>query len=144
MERHKSIFMPEPSQHAATPTDPILPTRLKAGSPGLGQASQTEVESRAEELAASDGRDAFTDADLAAAAIELGGGATTPVAPEANFALEQMTAWDDPPEQAGHRVERAPLEGEDNIGERLIEDGLAEADHAIRVSAADEETAKLP
>lgn len=109
----------------------------------MGQASQTEIESRAAELAASDGRDAFTDADFAAAARELGGSASTLAAPEVDFALEQMTAWDDAPEQAGHRTERAPLEGEENIGERLTEDGLAEADHAIRVSAADDETAGL-
>ncbi len=134
--------MPERSQPAATPTDPILPTRLKAGSPGLGQASQTEIESRAAELAASDGRDAFTDADLTVASVEMGGGAVMPSAPEADFALEQVTAWDDPPEQAGHRVERTTPEGGDNIGERLIEDGLSEADHDIRVSAADEEIAE--
>lgn len=134
--------MPETSQPAATNADSILPTRLKAGSVGLGEASAIGMENRAAELAASDGRDGFTDADLAVAARELGGGASTPAAPEADFALEQMTAWDDPLEQAGRRTERAPLEGAENIGERLTEDGLAEADHAIRVSAADDETAE--
>jgi hypothetical protein len=50
-----------------------LPSRLKAATPGLGQASQTDVERRAKELAATDGRADFTETDLQKAAQELDG-----------------------------------------------------------------------
>lgn len=116
-------------------TDTILPTRLKAGSPGLGHASQPEVEQRAAELALSDGRQAVTEADLAMAAAELAGGGTTAEAPEADPELEQMTTWDEPPAQTGHLVPTTPLDDENNVAEQLVDNGLEEADHDIRVAA---------
>ncbi|MDZ4403972.1 CBS domain-containing protein [Prosthecobacter sp.] len=115
-----------------------LPTRLKAGSPGLGEASQIEVEDRATELALIDGRETVSDADLAQAAAELAGGGTTTEAPEADPALEALTARDDPPPQTGHLVAAVPLQDEDNIAEQLIEDGLEEAEHDSRVVAENE------
>jgi len=121
--------------------DPPLPTRLKAGSPGLGQASQTDIERRASELALSDGRDAFTEADLARAEAELAGGTAPPAAPEADPSIEGLTSWDDTPSQAGRRVEPPPLEDE-NIAEHLIQQGIEEADHDLRVAAAKERTAE--
>ncbi|MGV3662293.1 MAG: hypothetical protein ACO1TE_19060 [Prosthecobacter sp.] len=116
-------------------TDTLLPTRLKAASPGLGHASQVEVERRAAELALIDGRNTVSDADLALAAAELAGGGTTAEAPEADAELEQVTTWDEPPTQTGHLVAVPPLEDENNISEQLIDDGLEEADHDTRVAA---------
>lgn len=115
-----------------------LPIRLKAGSPGLGEASQIDVERRAAELARSDGRDNFTTADLARAADELAGGSVGPIAPEIDPILEKVTGWDDPPGESGRRVEPVPLEDEGRIDERLIQEGIQEADHDIRVAAAEE------
>ncbi|MDP1589308.1 MAG: hypothetical protein Q8M07_16275 [Prosthecobacter sp.] len=115
-----------------------LPTRLKAGSPGLGQASQMEVEQRAAELAVSDGRETISDADLAVAAAELAGGGTTTEAVEIDATLEQTTLWEDPPPQTGHLVATPPLEDENNIAEQLVEDGLEEADHDSRVAAEEQ------
>jgi len=123
-------------------TDTILPTRLKAGSPGLGHASQVEVERRAKELALTDGRETYTDADLAVAAAELAGGGTSTEAPEADAELEEVTAWDEPPTQTGHLVAPIPLEDEAAIAEQLVEDGLDEADHDIRVAAAGQAKAR--
>ncbi len=116
-------------------TETLLPTRLKAGSPGLGHASQVEIERRAAELALIDGRSIVSDADMALAAAELAGGGTTAEAPEADADLEQVTAWDEPPMQTGHLVAVPPLEDESNISEQLIDDGLEEADHDTRVAA---------
>jgi len=116
-----------------------LPDRLKAASPGLGEASGTEVERRAIELAQMDGRDAFTDADLVRAAAELGGSDAAPLPPEVVAPeIGELTAWDDPVGQDGHRAERHPLDDESTIGERLVRDGIEEADHDRRVSAADD------
>lgn len=113
----------------------VLPTRLKASSPGLGHANQTEIEQRAAELALSDGRQAVTEADLALAAAELAGGGTTAEAPEADSDLEQVTTWDEAPTLTGHLVAKTPLEDENNVAEQLVEDGLDEADHDIRVAS---------
>ncbi len=121
--------------------DPALPVRLKAASPELGQASQAEIERRATELALSDGRDAFTDADLARAAEELAGGSTPTVAPEADPATEEITAWDEPPAQSGHRVPTVPLEDETSVAEQLVQDGIEEAEHDVRVAAAEDDEA---
>ena len=117
----------------------ILPTRLKAGTPGLGHASGFDIARRAEELAISDGRGAYTDADLVRAAAELSGGETLPAAPEVVAAMEQVSTWDDPPAQAGHRVPSTPLDDEGNIAEQLIQDGVQEAEHDRRVAAEEEE-----
>ena len=54
--------------------DQPLPDRLKA--------SGTDIEQRAVELAQIDGRESFTDADLARAAAEPAGSVSTPLAPE--------------------------------------------------------------
>jgi hypothetical protein len=114
----------------------ILPTRLRAAAPGLGQGSQIEVEQRAAELALSDGREKVSDADLAMAAAELAGGGTTLDGPKAESSLNKLTAWDEPPLQTGHLVNTASSDEEvDNIAEQLIGNGLEEADHDIRVTA---------
>ncbi len=117
---------------------PVLPTRLKAGSPGLGEPSTTEIERRALELARSDGRSTFNDADLAHAEAELAG--DKPLAKERE-AVDQVTPWDNPPGEAGRHVKPVPLEDEGNTAEELIQDGIEEADHDTRVAAEDENEA---
>ncbi|MDB6003502.1 MAG: hypothetical protein JWR15_489 [Prosthecobacter sp.] len=107
----------------------LLPTRLRASAPGLGEGSQTEVEQRAAELALSDGRKKVSDGDLAQAAAELAGGGTTLEKPDTGAVLNE------PPLQTGHLVVAADPVDEDNIAEQLIENGLEEADHDIRLAA---------
>ena len=107
----------------------ILPTRLRAAAPGLGEGSLIEVEQRAAELALSDGRERVSDGDLAQAAAELAGGGTTLEKPETG------AAFHDVPIQTGHLDVAAALVDEDNIAEQLIENGLEEADHDTRIAA---------
>ncbi|WP_395744797.1 hypothetical protein [Prosthecobacter sp.] len=117
----------------------LLPTRLRATAPGLGQASQLEVEERAAELALSDGREKVSDADLAQAAAELAGGGTTVEAPEEDAAFTPLTLRDHPSVQTGHLVITASSEDEEHvIAEQLIGNGLEEADHDLRVAAEKE------
>lgn len=119
--------------------DHPLPDRLKAAARGLGEASGTDIERRARELAQIDGRDAFTDADLARAAEELGGSGRAALAPEVvSPEIEELTTWDDPVGQDGHRREKIPLEDESDVAEQLIRDGIEEADHDRRVTAAED------
>jgi hypothetical protein len=117
--------------------DAPLPDRLKAGSPGLGEASGTDIESRAVELARIDGRSTTTEADRARAGAELAGSAGGLLPPEAVIpAIAELTAWDDPVGQEGCRAGRVPLDDETAIAERLIQDGIDAAEHHRRVSAA--------
>lgn len=117
-------------------TSHILPTRLRATAPGLGQGSQIEVEQRAQELAVSDGREKVSDGDLAQAAAELAGGGTTLEAPEADAAFTPLTARERPSMQTGHLVITASSEDEDTIiAEQLVGNGLEEAEHDTRVAA---------
>ena len=117
--------------------NPILPTRLKAGSPGLGQASQTDIEIRAAELAHSDGRTKANASDLEQAEAELAGGATSAKAQGGQADVNDLTAWDDPLDQSGHRVTGSETADDKSIGEQLIEDGVEEADHDIRAAATE-------
>jgi hypothetical protein len=104
-----------------------LPDRLKAAARGLGEASQTEVDRRAEELAQMDGRDAFTDEDLARAAAELGARSTD----------GQSDTWDEAAENVGKHTRRGRLENDSNLGEQLTEQGMADADHDQRLAASE-------
>ena len=112
--------------------NPILPTRLKAGASGLGQANQTDIEIRAAELAHSDGRTKASAADLEQAAVELAGGPA-----HRDSAVNDLTAWDNPLDQSGHRVAGSETADDKSIGEQLIEDGVEEADHDIRAAATE-------
>ncbi len=111
-----------------------IPTRLRASSEGLGHASHPDIEKRAMDIALTEGRDQATDADFARADEELAGGTTAHASPEADASMEQVTTWDEPLEESGHRVEVIPPENDDNLGEQLVEQGLEEADHDTRVA----------
>jgi len=115
-----------------------IPTRLKADAPGLGEPSETEIEQRAAELAKSDGRDAFTDGDLARAAAELGGALAEPAAPEIEPEVARLTEWDEPPAATGEKAPGPALDDENSAAERLVRDGIEEADHDTRVEAEDD------
>jgi hypothetical protein len=118
------------------PSEPSLPIRLKAAQPGLGAAAQVDVERRALEIARIDGREVVTEADLTSAFNELAAAALPTVEPEASEpAMEKLTAWDDPVHQSGRRIAAAPVEDEARVGEQLIQDGVAEAEHHTRVAA---------
>lgn len=114
----------------------LLPNRIRASSPGLGQGSQIEIEQRAAELALSDGRERVTDADLALAAAELAGAGTTIEVADAGETLLSMTSADKLALQTGHlEVTSSAEENDTSIAEQLIGSGLEEADHDIRVTA---------
>lgn len=116
--------------------DSQLLNRIRASAPGLGQGSRLEIEERAAELALSDGREKVSDADLALAAAELAGGGTTMEVPEAGGAVKSLTGRYELPLQCGHlEITSSTEEDGNSIAEQLIENGLEEADHDIRVAA---------
>jgi hypothetical protein len=118
-----------------------FPGKIAVGADGLGTVSPELVEERARELAKADGRLEANEADHANAEAELlPHGEFVPAPPEVDDpALENLTAWDEPLEARGGAVDSmAPLD-EANIAEQLVEEGLSEAEHDQRVSAAEDD-----
>lgn len=109
------------------------------GSEGLGTVTPEMVETRAVEIARTDGRTQANDGDRAQAKHELQGLDTEVTGPETvDPELENVTEWNDSPADHGTKVPEVLPEDEANIAEVLIQEGMEEADHNQRVSAADE------
>jgi hypothetical protein len=105
-----------------------------------GAAATPDEESlqrRANELARIDGRSEPNARDFAQAAEELRTTGVIAEAPEAGE-LENLTAWDTPLDARGHQATEAALDDEAIVGEKLVEEGIEEADHDRRVSAVEE------
>lgn len=113
--------------------------KIVTGSDGLGTVTQEMVDERARELARTDGRTEANESDRLQAKEELLGPGADTTGPEAGGeGLEQVTAWDDSPADHGSQSRDILPEDEANIAEVLVQEGLEEAEHDQRVSAADE------
>jgi hypothetical protein len=117
-----------------------FPGKISIGARGLGTVDPELLAERALEIAKADGREESNEADLATAAAELlPSGDSVPVAPEVDDrAMENLTAWDEPLEARGGEVDEMEPMDEANIAEQLVEEGMEEAEHDQRVSAAEE------
>lgn len=104
---------------------------------GLGLPTPEMVEERARELARCDGRAEPNENDRSAARLELQG-PVEPQLPEAPPEVESITEWDESPESAGNQAPNVLPEDEAVVGAVLVEEGVEEADHELRVSAAEE------
>ena len=125
-------------------SDQGTPTgRILQGSSGLGTVSEDMVEDRARELAKMDGRTEVNEGDLANARDELTSTVGHFAAPETiDSDTESLTSWDEAPEATGTRAPRLYGDEKSSIAETLIEEGLEEADHDQRLSAANENPPK--
>jgi hypothetical protein len=104
---------------------------------GLGVPDESMAKERAAEIARADGRTEFNDKDLDQARQELLGVDEPPQAPEVPEGAENLVAWDDAADETGHRgVTNGPGD-EAMIGLTLVQDGIEEAEHDLRVSASD-------
>lgn len=105
---------------------------------GLGTVTPEMVEERARELARMDGRTEPNAGDRERAHQELLGVADSGTPPEAvNKDVENVVAWDEAPEDSGARAPQILPEDEANIAETLVQEGLEEAEHDQRLSAAE-------
>ncbi len=88
------------------------------------------VEKRAKELAVINGRLAheFTEEDRVQAKHEMLGAEDTPENQEED-ATASLTQWDEDPDTAGHQVENSAASDEQTVAERLVQEGLDEANH---------------
>ena len=123
-------------------TNPQKTGLLTENSAGLGTVTRDLVRKRAVELAVINGRSAadVSKSDWEQAKRELTG---EPDADPKQALLESVAEgerWDPVPGSTGHKVPAAPGEDEDEDGrsdnERLVEEGMAGAEHDQMVQAA--------
>jgi hypothetical protein len=106
-----------------------LPERLKATGSGLGEASQTDVDRRAAELAQIDGRDV----------IHRSGSRKGIRGARRSFRHRgEADTRDEAAEDFGKRTHRTPMENDTSLGEQLTRQGMADAEHDRRVAASDD------
>ncbi len=106
---------------------------------GLGVASPEMVEERSLEIAKTDGRRTPNEADRILAKGELTG-TVDPQTPEASPEVEAIIEWDKSPDASGTRAPAITPADEASVAETLVNEGLEEADHDVRLSAAGEGT----
>jgi hypothetical protein len=102
-----------------------------------GTPDMETLQRRARELARIDGRTEPNERDFAEAAEELRTTGSIVEAPEGGT-LDKLTSWDTPLDATGHQSAEAGPDDESVIGEKLVEEGIEEAEHDRRVSASEE------
>lgn len=112
---------------------------------GVGTVTRAMVKERAVELALIRGRSAgeVSQVDWEQAKCELTGGSDSDVNNTVLESAPESERWDPLPGSQGHKAPEASSEDEDDDGRsdsaRLVEEGLAEAEHDQMLQAAREE-----
>ena len=123
-------------------TNPLKEGALTENSAGIGTVTPEMVRQRAAELAAIDGRaeQGVSASECEEARRELTGDLETDPEEAALESAPEAERWDPVPGSTGRKALSAPSEDEDEEGrsdnERLVEEGVAEAEHDQRVQAA--------
>lgn len=108
---------------------------------GLGTVTRAMVEHRARELSIINGRppNEFTENDWVQAKRELLGVQEAEEIEE-DEPLAALTRWDEEPGTSGHHVENEVPPDEQTFAERLVEEGVEEANHdrMVKGSRAEE------
>lgn len=102
---------------------------------GLGTVTKAMVRKRAQELAVIKGRSRHQvlDSDLEEARLELtreGGPEPTPAEQ-----LPEESRWEDVPESTGKQTPTMPAPDEQTFAEKLVEEGVEEAEHEQMIEA---------
>jgi hypothetical protein len=125
-------------------TNPLKDGVLTENSAGLGTVTRQMVQARAAELAIINGRlgPEASNADREEAKQELTGELDTESNEAALESAPESERWDPVHGSTGHKVPAAPSDDEDDEGrsdnERLVEEGIAGAEHNQRRLAASE------
>jgi hypothetical protein len=121
--------------------NPLKKGVLTENSAGIGTVTPKMVRQRATELAVIDGRSEqdVSKSECEEARRELTGEPDTDAQEAALESSPESERWDPVPGSIGHKVPAAPSEDEDEEGrsdnERLVEEGIAEAEHDHIVQA---------
>jgi len=122
--------------------NPMKEGALTENSVGLGTVTRKMVRERAVELAVINGRSAqeATRADWDQARLELSGGPDPDSDEAALEAAPEADRWDPVHGSVGSKVPAPSGEDEDDEGrsdtEQLVEEGIANAEHDLRLEAA--------
>jgi hypothetical protein len=129
-------------------TNPLKEGALTANSVGLGTVTREMVRKRAFELAASDGRPMqdVSKSDWEQARRELTGDPGTDPKDALLEAVPESEGWEPVHGSSGHKIQPAQGEDEDEEGrsdkERLVAEGIEEAEHDQRNQAVREDLKK--
>jgi hypothetical protein len=105
---------------------------------GLGTVTREMVLKRAKELAMISGRDHILDSDFAQAERELTREEDLPPDPDAAEKLTEDERWEAVPESVGKEGPKVPAPDEQSFAEKLIEEGVEDAEHDQMKQAARE------
>ena len=127
-------------------TNPLKEGALTENSAGIGTVTTKMVRRRAVELAVIDDRPAqdVSKSECEEARRELMGEPDTNPEKAALESVPESERWDPVPGSTGHKAPDAPSDDEDDEGrsdnERLVEEGVAEAerDHMVQAARAAE------
>jgi len=107
--------------------------KILRGTEGLGTVTQQMIEKRAREIARSDGRKLPNDLDRARAREDLTGATSGSEKPPTHE--EPGRDWQMPLVSTGEKAPTVRPEDDENIPEKLIQEGVEEADHDQRLSS---------
>jgi hypothetical protein len=122
-------------------TNPLKEGALTDNSAGIGTVTRKMVQTRAAELAISNGRSAqeVSKSDREDAKRELTGDADTDPNEAVLESAPESERWDPVPGSTGHKAPVAPSDDEDDEGrsdnERLVDEGIAGAEQDQRRQA---------
>jgi hypothetical protein len=112
-----------------------LPTsgKILRGTEGLGTVTPKMIEERAREIARSDGRLQVNDLDRSRAREDLAGPTSDSEKLPTNE--ERGRDWQMPLVSTGDKAPTVRPEDDENIVEKLVQEGIDEADHDQRLSS---------
>jgi hypothetical protein len=107
--------------------------KILRGTEGIGAVMQQMIEKRASEIACSDGRAQPNDLDRTRAREDLTG--ATSGSEKLPTTEEAGRDWQMPLVSTGEKAPTVRPEDDENIPEKLIQEGIEEADHDQRLSS---------
>lgn len=111
--------------------------RIQTSSSGTGEISNEDIERRAKELAQTDGRPVPQEHDFVRAMEDLSRPGPPPP-PEADETEAPVGSWSAGPGGQPHKGPTVVPDDEQSAAQRLVEQGVEEADHDRRVAATEE------
>ncbi|HZS16754.1 MAG TPA: hypothetical protein VFA51_02355 [Candidatus Udaeobacter sp.] len=105
--------------------------KILRGTEGIGNVTPEMIDERAREIARADGRESANDLDRSRARDDFIGSTPAPEKPE-----EPVEDWYTPRGSSGRKTLTVRPEDEENIPDKLIREGVEEADHDQRSQSA--------
>jgi len=114
--------------------------RLSDRGEGIGTITQKMVQQRAREIAVINGRSAnqLLDSDIEQALRELEGDEHLASEPTATDGLAEGERWGIAPQSVGHEAETLSPPDEQTFAEKLVDEGVADAEHDQEIEATRE------